>query len=105
MRFLRVVGVLGVMMYGSGAYADWSGAVHVVKIATDVYPYQGVVFAVDGGPCLSTNGAWVYYRYGAAADDNLKAAFATVTAAYLAQRPVVINIPTGTCNVNVLRPQ
>lgn len=104
-RVMYVVSVVACLAIASVAKADWSGAVHVTKIATDVYPWQGVVFAVDGGPCPSGSGAWVYYRSGAPVDDNLKTTYATVLAAYLSGKSVSIYVPTGTCNVTMIRPQ
>jgi hypothetical protein len=103
LRLLAAVGAVIVLTYSSSAYAAWSGYVRVQSIATDVYPSQGVVFKVDGGPCPGATGAWMYYRYGAPADANLKATYAAVLAAYLSGRSIWMYVTTG-CSVTAVRP-
>jgi hypothetical protein len=102
-RTVIKVAIAATLLASSAAYADWSGSVHVKSIATDVYPYQGVAIQVDNGPCPQWTGSWNYYRFGAPADDNLKATYAAVLAAYLSNRTVWIYV-TNDCTLYAIRP-
>lgn len=108
LRFVLVAMLLvcaGVATRASAVFSyDWTGSVTVSQIATDVYPYQGVVFKVNGGPCPGNSGAWIYYRSGQPNDDNMKAAYAAVFAAWLSGKSLLLYVPANTCTATSVRP-
>lgn len=97
--------------FGGEARADASGVGHVTVICSDCFPDQGVVFQLDaslGTQCPANT--WIYYNYGYLGQtpmplDKLKAVFTSITASYLASRPVFISVIGATgCNASWVRP-
>jgi hypothetical protein len=106
-KVVRLAGFLStvaVLLLGSGARAGWTGNVYVTAVATDAYPRDGVAFKVSSGPSGCVGANFVFYRFREAVDDNMKAAYATVLAAWLSGKPLLVDINTTTCAVTVLRP-